>query len=73
MKRPTNIQFITSLMEYSDYGALAQCFVFDALIKFADLVAESKAKNYPNCIVPPESWIGVAKEIQGKLNERLKP
>jgi hypothetical protein len=71
-RKTTNIEFINDLMQYSDYGALAQCFVIDALIKMSRAVAASEAWEYPtNCPVHAESWIGVAKEINEKLNERL--
>jgi hypothetical protein len=33
MKRQTNVEAIVELMEFSQYGALAQLFVLDALGK----------------------------------------
>ncbi len=67
-KNKTNIEKVKDMMQFSEYGALAQMFVMDALHKQAKIVAESKLEDYPeNCFVNPESWIGVAKEIQEKL------
>jgi hypothetical protein len=69
----TNEDLIRDIMNYSNYGALAQLFVIDALTKFADTVAASVPDNYPdNGIVSPEAWIGVAKEIKEKLNAFYK-
>ncbi len=68
-KRKTNVQIIKDIMEHSQYGALAQAFVIDALSKWSDKVAASTPDQYPeNGIVHPPAWIGVAKEIKGKLD-----
>jgi hypothetical protein len=71
-KQETNEQFVARIMKFSQHGALMQLFVLDALGKMADKVAESTPADYPeNCFVHPESWIGVAKELQAALNEHL--
>ena len=73
MKRKTNTEIVTEIMEYSMYGALSQMFVIDALSKFADTVAKSKPKDYPkNSFINGEAWIGVAKEIKSKLERAYK-
>lgn len=68
-KKPkTNVDVVTELMEFSQFGALAQAFVMDALTKMSKRVADSKVEDYPeNGFVHPEAWIGVAKEIHDKL------
>jgi hypothetical protein len=68
-KKPANnVQAVKNLMEFSEFGPLSQAFVMDALAKHAKRVSESKPEDYPeNCFVRPESWIGVAKEINDKL------
>ena len=66
----TNVETITDIMEFSNFGAMAQVFVIDAVTKMAGLVARSKVEDYPeNGFINPEAWIGVAKEIEGKLNK----
>lgn len=69
-KRKTNVQIVTDLMEVSRYGALSQMFVIDALTKWSAKVAASKPSDYPaDGLVDGRAWIGVAKEIQDRLNE----
>jgi hypothetical protein len=67
-KRKTNIEIVNDIMNFSRYGALAQVFVMDALLKMSEAVAKSTPKDYPkNNFIHPEAWIGVAKEIKAKL------
>ena len=69
-KHMTNVELVANIMEYSRYGALAQMFVIDALTKVADAVAQSKPEDYGKSpLISGHAWIGVAKEIQEKLNE----
>lgn len=66
----TNIEKITDIMEYSQYGALAQMFVMDAVGKLAKIVAEATEADLEpmkNGFIDPYAWQNVAKEIQVKL------
>ncbi len=81
-KRKTNTQFVRDMMEYSDFGALAQVFILDAIYKFSESIAHETPKAMERAMkgsfVSAEAWHGVAKEIHRKLNERypdmkLKP
>ena len=68
----TNIDVVTEIMNYSRYGALAQFFVMDALLKLSDTVSKATPKEFgkTNALaVNPEAWIGVAKEIKEKLKK----
>jgi hypothetical protein len=71
-KRPrTNVEFVKEMMEFSEYGAMAQLFIIDALYKQAKIVSKSKVEDYPeNGFIHPESWIGVATEIMNKIDNR---
>lgn len=66
-KRKTNVQLVKSIMENSNYGALAQLFVMDALYKFSNKVAAANPSEAGNFLVDGAAWVGVAKEIQAKL------
>jgi hypothetical protein len=69
--RMNNVEFLEWLCEHSRHGALAQIFILDAVAKFADAVAESSIEDYPdNHMVHPSAWIGVAKEIKQKMEDR---
>lgn len=72
MKKPqTNVELVTEIMEFSNFGAMSQVFVIDALTKHCERVSKSKVGDYPeNSFIHPESWIGVANEIKEKLNNR---
>jgi hypothetical protein len=67
MNGKTNVQLVKEIMENSKYGALAQMFVMDALLKWSDIVSKSKPDDYKDSFVHGESWIAVAKEIKAKL------
>lgn len=71
----TNVEFVSRMMEFSDYGALAQLFVLDALDKWSKMVAETPIEEVrrqfgSDSLINPDSWCGVAAEIQRKLKER---
>jgi hypothetical protein len=75
-KKPlTNVQKLREIMEFSNYGALAQMFIIDAIYKVADTVSKTDPNNYDRekwCFISPEDWVGVANEIKQKLDEHLK-
>lgn len=71
-KRPmTNIEKVTHIMSYSNYGALAQIFVMEALHKWSGIVSKASPEQIGNGFVSGEAWIGVAKEIQKGLNTEM--
>ncbi|WP_166296872.1 hypothetical protein [Bradyrhizobium sp. 2S1] len=39
-KAKTNVQFVRDLMEHSQFGAMTQLFVLDALDKWSGMVAK---------------------------------
>jgi hypothetical protein len=72
-RRPeTNVEFVTNLMEFSRHGALAQIFVIDAILKWSEIVAQHDPAeiNMGGGFVSAEAWVGVAKEIKAKIEER---
>jgi hypothetical protein len=70
-KRQDNITFVRDLMNNSQYGALAQLFVLDALDKWSEMVAKTDPEKVDNGMISGHAWVGVAKEIQQKLNVRM--
>ena len=69
-KPKTNVQFVRDLMEHSNYGALAQLFVLDALDKWSKIIAESDPAKGDSPLISGQAWVGVANEIQEKINAR---
>lgn len=75
-RRPTNVDVITEIMEFSRFGALSQMFVIDALSKAARAMADAPPEDFAgeewkNSFMSPEAWQGVAREIADKLDKHL--
>jgi len=66
--RKTNIEFITDLMDFSNFGPLAQMFVIQALTVYSAKVAQADPDKMDNALVSGAAWVGVAKEIKAKLD-----
>jgi hypothetical protein len=72
--RPTNIETVTAIMEYSRFGAPAQAFVMDALMTQAKAVADAPPEAFASMrggFVSSEAWQGVAREIADKLKQHF--
>lgn len=69
--RKTNVQFLVDAMDFSRYGPLAQAFVLEAMRRYADQVAKADPAIFDNAFIAGEAWVGVAKELQFKLNQHL--
>jgi hypothetical protein len=73
-KRPkTNVEFVKHLMEYSNYGPLAQLFILDAIAKWADIIDQTDPRKVDSAMISGDAWVGVAREIKAKLEQRMKP
>lgn len=73
-KPKTNEQVVYDIMVFSQFGALSQAFVIEALMRCADQVAamtdeEVEAAN-ANSPINMEAWRGVAREIKRKLDAK---
>lgn len=74
-KIQTNVQLVKSMMEYSNYGALAQVFIMDAIGKHAEACSKIDLATIDRekwGFISPEGWVGVANEISAKLKEQEK-
>lgn len=67
----TNIEKVTRIMTYSNYGALAQLFVMDALHQWSGIVSKALPEQVDNGFINGEAWIGVAGEIHKALQSEL--
>ena len=76
MKRPqTNEAFVRHMMTFSDFGALSQIFILDAIAKQADAVAAMTPEAVEHAFGPlpfvsPTAWRGVAIEIKNRFDTR---
>lgn len=62
----TNEEFVSDLMNFSNYGPLSQLFVIDAIVKHAERVAASDPASVEYPLIHGSAWVGVAKEIAAK-------
>lgn len=73
----TNVEFVSELMEFSRYGALAQAFMIEALHRYAGEVAAADPRAFDSAGLSGNAWVGVAKEIlaktDGKYGQRRAP
>ena len=70
----TNVEFVTELMQFSRYGALAQLFVVDANMKHAEAVAAADDPNaFSNGLIHGPTWVDCAKDIKRQLDEFYGP
>lgn len=65
--RLTNEEFVAELMQFSNFGALSQVFVIEAIRRYADQVAAAQPSEVDTPFLSGPVWIGVAKEIQAKV------
>lgn len=70
-QRLTNVEFVTDLMEHSEYGALIQAFVLQALGQYAKTVAAASPQDLDTSLVSGHAWHGCALEVQTKLAQWL--
>jgi len=73
---PTNIEFVSDLMNFSNFGALSQIFIMDAIGKHAEAVAgiplEEVQRRMGDGFIDARAWHGVATEISARLKEHYK-
>lgn len=76
-RKQTNVQCVKSLMEFSQFGPLAQLMVIDALTKHTDAIIAAGVEGLKaqgmgdNAFISAEAWHGVAVEINAKLKRHL--
>lgn len=68
---PTNIEFVTDLMEHSRSGALAQVFVIEAISRYAKQCAEAAPEAMETGLISGAAWQRTAREIHEKIEERF--
>lgn len=67
--RMSNIEFVTELMQFSRYGALAQLFVMDALIKYSAVVsAATDPSPYTSALIDGRLWIECGQDIKRQID-----
>lgn len=62
-KNMSNVEFVESIMTYSNFGGLAQVFVIEAIRSYADNVLADKTEWPPHSLITKEVWQGIAQEL----------
>lgn len=70
VKRLTNVELVTEIMEYSERGALIQAFVIEALCNYSERVKAAGPSKFDNMLMSGEAWVGCAEEVLTKINTR---
>ena len=79
-KNMSNANFVVSVMSYSNYGAMAQVFVIEAIRNYAETVIADTTVWPAHSLVSQDLWKAVAKEIQlktdtkyGQIRDEVEP
>ena len=70
MKRQTNIQFVTHLMDYARSGPLMQAFVLEALHDYSARVITQDNPGPENGFIAWPAWQACATEAMQALADR---
>lgn len=69
----TNVEFMTDIMEHSQYGALKQAFIISALDVYSRMcIRDMEECNVANGFISPETWQGIAREVHEELLVKFK-
>jgi hypothetical protein len=75
MQPKSNTEFVEELMEFSDYGAMAQVAVIEALRFYTKMVVTSQrpAKGPPGQMIDQQFWWDTNADLHRQIMERLHP
>ena len=69
-KNTTNVEFVRSIMEFSNHGALAQVFVIEAIRNYCENVLADTSVWPDTSLINQAAWKAIAYEIQMKANSK---
>ena len=79
IKLKTNEDLVVDLLNYSPYGALCQSFVIQAIQSFAQNVIDNKEELIKSeeemekqgriNLVSHKAWVGIAEDINERMNQ----
>ena len=70
MRKPTNVEFITDLMEISNNGPMIQVYVLEALRLYSDSVVQNQDQIPEDGFISRRLWVSCAEEVLKKLEAR---
>jgi len=69
-KNTSNVDFVKSIMEFSNHGPLAQVFVIEALRNYCENVLADTSEWPATSLISQQAWKAIAYEIQMKANSK---
>ena len=69
-KNMSNVEFVESIMTYSNFGSLTQVFIIEAIRNYSDSVIADTSVWPDASLISQASWKGIAEEIRLKTNSR---
>lgn len=70
MRKPTNVEFVTDLMEFSNNGPMIQVYVLEALRLYSDSVVQNQDQIPEDGFISRHLWVSCAEEVLKKLEAR---
>jgi hypothetical protein len=70
-QHPTNVEFVTDMMEFSDAGGLKQAFVIEAIHKYATYITTETEWRSENACISPDAWLCCAEECLDAIDNRV--
>lgn len=69
----TNVEFVTNLMEHSEFGALQQAFIIECIRYYSEKVTQNgKPKEDPNSFIDPALWYEIARYTKSTVEARYE-
>lgn len=69
----TNEQFISTLINDSNYGGLSQVFIIEAIRYYSEAISSQPVPEENNeAFISPVAWHGVATEIHQKIKAKYE-
>lgn len=70
MRRPTNTEFISEIMDFCPFGAIGQIIVIQAVQQFSEQVAAASLEELEHPLIPPEAYKRCAEWIIEQYNKQ---
>lgn len=72
VRKLTNVEFMVDVMENSQFGALTQAFIVQALFVYTDMIRRIDIQDLPqNALISQETWKAINEEVRDKLELRF--
>lgn len=67
----TNVEKVTHMMEHSNYGALKQVFIMEAIRNYSEQTVKSDFSKWNNGFISKDAWKSIAEETLKECNTEM--